>query len=358
MRRNVFPVLAISTGLAAAATPALADAVADFYRGKEIRFIIRSGVGGGYDSYARLLGRHIGKHIPGNPKVVPINMPGGGGIRAANYVAQVAPKDGTILTIVSQGLPVDQALGLNPSFKADLRDFHWVGNMSSSNQVLVTWHTSPTKTLADLMKRETPIGSTQAGSISVQMPSVYNNILGTKIRIIFGYPDGRDVNLAMERGEVEGRATNPWASYVSVTPEYVAKKRIIPIIQVGMDKDPALPGVPLLREQKAKTPQDQAVLEFMSKATVVGRPIATTPGVPADRVAALRKAFDATLKDPQFIAEAKKQRAEIDAMTGAQLAQIVNELIAAPLDLRERVKLAIQPKDAKELPGQKKKKKK
>ena len=337
-----------------AAIPAQADEVADFYSGKQIRFIIRSGAGGGYDQYARLLGRHIGKHIPGKPTVLPVNMPGGGGIRAANYVAKIAPQDGTILTIVSQGLPVDQALGLNPTFQADLRDFNWIGNMSSSNQLLVTWHTSPTKTWADLMQRETTIGSTQAGSISVQMPAVYNNILGTKIRIIFGYPDGRDVNLAMERGEVEGRATNPWASYVAVTPEYVAKKWIIPIIQVGMVKDPDLPDVPLLRDQKARTPDDQAVLEFMSKATVVGRPIATTPGVPAERVAALRRAFDLTLKDPEFIKEAKTQRAEIDAMTGAELAQIINELIAAPTTLRDRVKLAIQPKNAKEISKQKK----
>jgi tripartite-type tricarboxylate transporter receptor subunit TctC len=347
-------ILALTATLVAAAAPAQADAVADFYAGKQIRFIIRSGVGGGYDQYARLLGRHIGKHIPGKPTVLPVNMPGGGGIRAANYVAKVAPQDGTILTIVSQGLPVDQALGLNPSFQADLRDFHWVGNLSSSNQLMVTWHTSPSKTWADFFKRETTIGSTQAGSISVQMPAIYNNILGTKIRIVFGYPDGRDVNLAMERGEVEGRATNPWASYVAVTPDYVANKRIIPIIQVGMKKDPDLPDVPLLRDQKAKTPEDQAVLEFMSKATVVGRPIATTPGVPPERVAALRRAFDLTLKDPDFIREAKTQRAEIDAMTGAELAQIVNELIAAPPDLRERVKLAIQPKGAKELPKQKK----
>jgi tripartite-type tricarboxylate transporter receptor subunit TctC len=338
-----------------AATPAQAqDAVAEFYAGKQVRFIIRSGVGGGYDQYARLLGRHIGKHIPGKPTVLPVNMPGGGGIRAANYVAKIAPQDGTILTIVSQGLPVDQALGLNPTFQADLRDFHWIGNMSSSNQLMVTWHTSPSKTWADFFKRETTIGSTQAGSISVQMPAIYNNILGTRIKIIFGYPDGRDVNLAMERGEVEGRATNPWASYVAVTPEYVQKKWIIPIIQVGMTKDPDLPDVPLLREQKARTPEDQAVLEFMSKATVVGRPIATTPGVPADRVAALRRAFDLTLKDPEFIKEAQTQRAEIDAMTGAELAQIVNELIAAPADLRDRVKLAIQPKGAKEIPGKKK----
>jgi tripartite-type tricarboxylate transporter receptor subunit TctC len=342
----------IMAAIVMAVAPAGADPVADFYAGKQIRFVIRSGVGGGYDQYARLLGRHIGKHIPGRPQVVPVNMPGGGGIRAANYVAKVAPQDGTILTIVSQGLPVDQALGLNPSFQADLRDFNWIGNMSSSNQVLVTWHTSPTKTFADLMRRETVIGSSQAGSISVQMPAVYNNILGTKIKIVFGYPDGKDINLAMERGEVEGRATNPWASYVAVDPQYITEKKIIPIIQVGMTKEADLPNVPLLREL-GKNPDDQPVLDFMSKAVVVGRPIATTPGVPAERVAALRAAFDATLKDPEFIAEAKTQRAEIGPMPGAELAQIIGEIIAAPAPLRERVKLAIQPQNASQIPGAK-----
>jgi tripartite-type tricarboxylate transporter receptor subunit TctC len=333
-----------------AATPAAADPVADFYSGKQIKFVIRSGVGGSYDSYSRLLARHIGKHIPGNPTVVPVNMPGGGGIRAANYVAKIAPQDGTILTIVSQGLPVDQALGLNASFQADLRDFHWVGNISASNQVLVTWHTSPTKTLADLMRRETVIGSSQAGSISVQMPAVLNNIVGTKIRIVFGYPDGRDINLAMERGEVEGRATNPWASYISTDPQYVENKLIIPVIQMGMEKDPNLPQVPLMRDL-ARSPADQPVLDFMSKAVSFGRPIATTPGVPAERVAALRRAFDAALKDPAFIQEAKTQRAEIQPMSGAELEAVVRDIIGAPADLRERVKLAIQPANAKQIPG-------
>jgi tripartite-type tricarboxylate transporter receptor subunit TctC len=352
MMRWSAPILALLSALVA--TPAAADAVAEFYSGKQIRFIIRSGVGGGYDQYSRLLGKHIGKHIPGRPSVLPVNMPGGGGIRAANYVAKIAPQDGTILTIVSQGLPVDQALGLNPSFQADLRDFLWVGNLSSSNQVMVTWHTSPSKTFADLMKRETTIGSTQAGSISVQMPAVLNNIIGTRIKIIFGYPDGRDVNIAMERGEVEGRATNPWASYVAVTPHLVEKKLIIPVLQIGLVKDPALAGVPLMRDLKAINPADQAVIEFMSKATVVGRPIATTPNVPPERLAALRRAFDLTLKDPEFIKEAQTQRAEIQPMTGAELTQTVHEIIATPADLRERVKAAIQPKDARALPGQKK----
>jgi tripartite-type tricarboxylate transporter receptor subunit TctC len=351
MRRLTTLMLAMAVAMTAlAVTPACADAVADFYTGKQIRFIIRSGVGGSYDSYSRLLGKHIGKHIPGRPSVIPINMPGGGGIRAANYVAKIAPQDGTILTIVSQGLPVDQALGLNPTFQADLRDFHWVGNISASNQVLVTWHTSPTKTFADLMKRETVIGSSQAGSISVQMPAVLNNIVGTKIKIVFGYPDGRDINLAMERGEVEGRATNPWASYISTDPHYVEKKLIVPIIQMGLVKDPDLPNVPLMRDL-ARDGAGQDILDFMSKAVTVGRPIATTPGVPADRVAALRRAFDLTLKDPEFIKDARTQRAELQPMTGAELEQVVREVIGASADLRERVKAAIQPKGAKEVPA-------
>jgi tripartite-type tricarboxylate transporter receptor subunit TctC len=349
MRRST---LMLAAALIGPAAPAGADPVADFYTGKQIRFIIRSGVGGSYDQYSRLLARHIGKHIPGNPSVLPVNMPGGGGIRAATYVAKVAPQDGTVLTMVSQGLPVDQALGLNPSFQADLREFPWIGNVSSSNQVLVTWHTSPTKTLDQLMARETVIGSSQAGSISVQMPAVLNNIVGTRIKIVFGYPDGKDINLAMERGEVEGRATNPWASYIATDPNYVQQKLIIPIIQMGMTKEADLPDVPLMRDL-AKNPADQAVLDFMSKSVAVGRPIATTPGVPADRIAALRKAFDDTLRDPAFIQEAKTQRAEIQPMTGAQLAQVVKDIIDAPAELRERVKVVIQPSNAKELPGTK-----
>jgi hypothetical protein len=217
---------------------------------------------------------------------------------------------------------------------------------------MVTWHTSATRSLADAMRRETVIGTTQAGSIATQLPAIYNNLLGTKLKIVYGYPGGTEVNLAMERGEVEGRATNPWASYVAVDPHFISQKLIIPIIQVGMQKEPDLPNVPLLREL-ARTPSDQSVLDFMSKSVAVGRPIATTPGVPPERVAALRKAFDDTLKDPEFIKDAATQRAEIQPMSGAQLAQIVREIIEAAPDLRERVKAAIQPTNATQLPGAK-----
>ena len=338
--------------LAFATTPAFADAVADFYKGKQIRMIIRSGVGGGYDLYARVLAMHIGKHIPGNPTVIPVNMPGGGGIKAANYVANIAPKDGTILTIVSQGLAVDQALGINSSLEADLREFHWIGNMSSHNQVTVVWHTSATKTFEDAKKRETLIGTTGAGSVSTQVPAVYNNVLGAKMKLVVGYPDGSDVNLAMERGEVEGRATNPWTSYKAATPRLVAEKLIIPIMQVGMQKEPDLPDVPLMRDL-AKTPEDKQIVDFMSAAVAIGRPIATTPGVPADRVAALRKAFDATLADPAFLADSEKQRMEIRAMTGEQLAKLVKDIIETPPDIREKVKHAIEPKNTVKAPGAK-----
>jgi tripartite-type tricarboxylate transporter receptor subunit TctC len=337
MRRSARIIAALLAGLA---TPALADPIADFYSGKQIKFVIRSGVGGSYDSYSRLLGRHIGRHIPGNPSVVPLNMPGGGGIRSANYVAKVAPQDGTILTIVSQGLVIDQALGLNASFQADLRDFQWVGNISASNQVLVTWHTSPTRTLADLMRRETVIGSSQAGSISVQMPAVLNNIVGTRIKIVFGYPDGRDINLAMERGEVEGRATNPWSSYISTDPQYVDNKLIIPIIQIGMQKESQLPDVPLLRDL-AKDAPGQAVLDFMSKAVAFGRPIATTPGVPAERVAALRKAFTATMSDPALIAEASKAGMELGERSGEEVQSLVAKLYGLPEGVIERTRRAM-----------------
>jgi tripartite-type tricarboxylate transporter receptor subunit TctC len=338
--------------LAVVASPAVADPVADFYKGKQIRFIIRAGTGGTYDLYARLLARHMSAHIPGNPTILPINMSGAGGIKAAMYIAEVAPRDGTILTIVSQGLAADQGLGLNPSLQADLRAFNWVGNMSSAGQVVVTWHTSPTKTLDDAMARTTVIGTTGAGSISVQLGAVLNNVIGTKFKLVVGYPDGNDVNLAMERGEVEGRCSSPWSSFLAATPHYVLDRLITPIIQVGLEKEPDLPNVPLLREL-AKTPQQRQILDFMSLAVAIGRPIPTTPGVPADRVAALRKAFDETLSDRAFIADADKQRLEIRAMSGGELADLIKHVIETPADIRERVKLAIQPRNAQILPGAK-----
>ena len=334
---------AITGLLILVSSPAMADAVSDFYKGKQIRMIVRTTVGGDYDLYSRLLARFMGKHIPGNPNVLVVNMPGGGGITAANYMAQVAPRDGTVIGIVSQGLAADQALGQSPQLKADLREFNWIANVVYSNQLLVVWHTSPTKTIEDAKKRETTIGTTGAGSASVQYPAFYNNVLGTKFKIVFGYPGGQHIDLAMERGEVEGRGTNPYSGWMASKPTWIPEGKIIPLIQAGIEKEPALPNVPLILDQKVK-PEDKPRLEFMARGATVGRPLATTPGVPAERVAALRKAFEETIKDPEFIAAAKQENMEIKPMSADKLVDVINGLLDAPQDVRDRVKVALEPK--------------
>jgi len=334
---------ALGAILALTCTPALADPVADFYKGKQIRFVIRTTPGGDYDQYTRLFARFMGKHIPGNPALIPVNMPGGGGITAANYMAQVAPRDGTVIGIVSQGLAADQALGMSPQLKADLREFQWIANIVYSNQLLVVWHTSPTKTIEDAKKRVTTIGTTGAGSASVQYPAFYNNVLGTKFKIVFGYPGGQHIDLAMERGEVEGRGTNPYSGWMASKPTWIPQKLIIPLIQAGIEKEPALPDIPLILDQPVMA-EDKPLLRFMAEASTVGRPLATTPGVPAERVAALRASFAETLKDPEFIAAAKQENLEINPMTGDRLQQIIFGLLNAPQDVRERMKVALEPK--------------
>jgi len=337
-------VAALAALLVAGATPAAADSVADFYKGKQIRFIVRTTVGGDYDLYSRLIGRFIGKHIPGNPGVIVVNMTGGGGIVAANYMAQVAPRDGTVIGIVSQGLAVDQALGQSPQFKADLREFNWIANVVHSNQLLVVWHTSPTKTIEDAKNRVTTIGTTGAGSASVQFPAFYNNVLGTKFKIVFGYPGGQYIDLAMERGEVEGRGTNPYSGWMAAKPTWIPERKIIPLIQAGLEKEPELPDVPLILDQKVRD-EDRPLLQFMANSSSVGRPLATTPGVPAERVAALRAAFQAMLKDPEFIAAAKAERMEIQPQTAEVLQRTILGILNAPQDVRDRMKVALQPRD-------------
>jgi tripartite-type tricarboxylate transporter receptor subunit TctC len=331
--------------LMAGSGPAMADAVADFYKGKQIRFIVRTQTGGDYDAYTRLLARHMGKHIPGNPSMLVVNMPGGGGITAANYMATVAPKDGTVIGIVSQGLATDQALGASKGLKADLKQFGWISNVVYSNQLLVVWNASPTKTLEDARKRETTIGTTGAGSVSVQIPAFLNNVYGTKFKIVFGYPGGQVIDLAMERGEVEGRGANPYSGWMASKPTWIPEKKIIPLVQLGMEREPELPDTPMLIDLKVPE-KDKPLLEFMARAADVGRPLATTPGVPADRLEALRKAFFATVKDPEFIADAKKQTMIIRPMNAERIQGVIQGILDAPDDVKERMKVALQPKPA------------
>jgi tripartite-type tricarboxylate transporter receptor subunit TctC len=339
--RAVLPV-AMFIAAAASASPALADNVADLYAGKQMKIIVRTAAGSGFDLYSRLLARHMVKHIPGNPTMLTINMPGGGGITSANYVAEVAPKDGTILTMQNSGVILDQALKIHDSLKADFSRFNWIGNMNSASQLVATWKTSATRTFADAMTRETLIGTTGAGAIGVQLANIANNVIGTKFKLITGYSDMNEINLAMERGEIDGRATSPYSSYAASTP-YIRDKSINFIIQFGMKADPHVPDVPLARKL-GKTPEDTAILDFVSASVSVGWPIATTPDVPKARVTALRKAFDAMLTDPDFAKEAKQQNIEINSLSGAELEEIVNSVLNAPEDIRKKAKAAMQTK--------------
>jgi len=326
-----------------AAAPASAEPVADFYRGKQIKIYIRAAPGGNYDIYSRLLGRHIARFLPGNPSVLPVNMPGGGGLVALNYVARVAPRDGTVITMITQSFPMDQALGLDRTLKLDLRTLNWIGNMSETNEFFYTNKASPTKTLEDARRRETPVAATGAGSIMTQLAAVYNNMLGTRFKVIYGYPSGPDMTLAMERGEVEGRSTSNPQVLGRSKAEVAAKYNFL--IQAGLRKLPDYEEVPLLREL-ASTPEQQAVFDFISKAVVVARPIVTNPGVPPERVAALRRAFDAVMTDPLLLDEARRENLDIGTRSGEELQGLVAEMLATPPAILAQVAQAIQIKSA------------
>ena len=313
------------------------QSVADFYKGKQMKFVIRSAPGGGYDLASRLIAAHIVHHIPSNPTIVPQNMPGAGGIQSLNYVAEIAPRDGTVLTLIGQGLPMDQSLGYTPSLKADLRSFSWIGNTGSSNMLNYLWHASPTKTMEDAKKRQTLVGGTGAGSATTWFPQVLNKVIGTQFKIIDGYKSGSEVRLAMERGEVEGYGPTAWSSLISASPEIVHKHLINIIVQIGLEKEKDLPDVPLLQDL-AGDADGRAILEFISKGFAVGMPVGAGPGIPADRLATLRKAFDDTMVDPEFVAAANKHSIDLKPMTGAELAQLIDDLLGAPQTIKDKVR--------------------
>ena len=318
--------LALLAGLTA--SPALAQqSVEDFYKGKSIDLYIGFTVGGGYDLYARLVGRYLGEHLPGKPKVVPKNMTGAGSRIAANYVYSVAPKDGTALATADQSIPLEQATG-ESGITFDSSKFNWIGNPIVDNNVVVTWHTSPVKTIENAKRQEIAIGATGFNTSS-QYPQVLNSMVGTKFKIILGYPGGNEINLAMENGEVGGRGSNSWASWKASRPDWVRDKKMNILVQIGLTKNPELSSVPLLVDL-ATNDEDRAAMRLVSAPPVVGRPIFTSPGVPVERVAALRKAFDETMKDPAFIAEAQKLNLDLNPIGGEELQKVVSDIVNTP----------------------------
>jgi tripartite-type tricarboxylate transporter receptor subunit TctC len=314
---------------------------AQFYRDLQMKMVIRAAPGGSYDTYGRLLARHIGRHIPGNPTVVPINMPGASGIKAANYVAEVGPRDGSILANLSLGFPMYQALGVLKNVNADMRDFNWIGSLNATNQILVMRKDAATKTLDDAKRRETLVGAATAESTGAQLPRAYNLLLGTRFKVVVGYQNIAAVRLALEQKEVDGVGSNGWSDIKTDFRDLLARRMLTPIIQVGLEKEPDLPNVPLLNDL-ARSEQDRGVLEFITMSnTSLGKPFVTSPGVPPERVAVLRSAFDATMKDPLFLADAERQSVEIRPINGDTLQKIVARIVTTPQPVLEKVKQAM-----------------
>jgi tripartite-type tricarboxylate transporter receptor subunit TctC len=321
---------------------AQAEAVADFYKGKQISVYIGFTAGGGYDAYARLVSKHMGNHIPGSPVMVPKNMAGAGSRKATAYIYNVAPKDGTSIATADQSQALQQAME-DPSIKFDVRKLIWIGNPNKDVNTLAVWHTSGIKTLNDAKKREVVVGATGSNT-SAQYPQAMNYFLGTKFKIINGYPGGNDINLAMERGEVQARAFS-MSSIVSQHPDWIKEKKVAFLAQVGTRREKDIPDVPLATEL-AKTDEQRAILKLISAPPALGQPYLTPPGVPEERVAVLRKAFMATLHDKGFLADAAKSEFDIDAMDADEVARIVDDTIGAPAAIVAKAKAAMESPDA------------
>jgi len=302
---------------------------ADFYAGKTITMSTYSPPGDSYDLYLRLLGRHYSRHIPGNPGIIVVNQTGAGGLVAINYAGVLAPQDGTFLTLASQALLILEATG-QPGLRRTLNDFHWLGSFSQSNNVTVTWGNSPAKTLQYAFEHEVVVGASGAGGGSVIGPLIYNAVLGTKFKLVTGYNGGTAIDLAMRRGEVEGRGNNIWAAYKSEMPNEIRDGILHVLIQTGLRKEPDLPNVPFFLDLVKGDQRREPVAQFMSYAVSIARPFAAPPGVPADRVALLRRGFIATMKDPEFLADAEKLRLEIDPLTGEQVEEVVSRVLGTP----------------------------
>jgi tripartite-type tricarboxylate transporter receptor subunit TctC len=340
LRKSLTPRGAGGLAFALVITPAMAQqSVEAFYRGKTIELYIGLSAGGGYDLYARLVARYMSEHLPGKPRINPRNMAGAGSRVAVNFMHNVAPRDGLAIATADQAMAVQQAVG-EPGILFDAKNFGWIGNPIVDNNVVVSWAESGVKTIADAKVREIAIGATGYNTSS-QYPRALNFVAGTKFRIIMGYPGANEINLAMENGEVQGRGSNSWSSYKAQKPDWIRDKKINVLVQVGLTREPDLPDPPLLIDL-ATSDLDRAALKLLSAPPTIGRPLFTSPGVPQDRLDALRKAFDETMKDPAFLEEAKRVGLDIDPVSGSRLRDITAEIIASPRDVTERLSKIIE----------------
>ncbi|MEA2984032.1 MAG: hypothetical protein QOD94_286 [Alphaproteobacteria bacterium] len=332
------------SALAVAATLNMAagESVAEFYAGKTVTIVVGSDVGGGYDANARLLSRHIGKFIPGNPTVIVQNRPGGGSIIAANYIYNVAPKDGTTIGMVQRGIPLFK-LTNQPGVQYDPEKYTWIGNMASEVGVTVVSDQSPAKKTEDLFTQEIVVGGSGAGAENETGPRLLNAVLGTKFKLVSGYKSQTEVTLAMERGELAGVGSMSWPNVKNNKAQELRQGKIRVLMQNGMKRDKDLPNVPLSLEF-AKNDADRQALEFYFTQNTIARPIIAPPGVPTDRAAALRAALLAMAKDQEFKDDAARLGFDTDPVSGEEVQRIVEMLVKTPAEVVKRVSEATNPK--------------
>jgi tripartite-type tricarboxylate transporter receptor subunit TctC len=322
----------LALGLAASSS-ARADETADFYKGKQMTMVIGIPPGGGYDVYARVVARHMVGYIPGQPTFIAQNMPGGGELTAANYVVNTAPQNGTVIGAVVRTVPFQPLYG-NAAAKFDPLTINWLGSSNQDVGLFVTWHTAPVKMLDDMFSHELVVGANPAGSDTITYANILKYQFGAKLKIVGGYPGSEDITLAMQRGEVEAIPNYSWSS-LQRHADWIAEKKVNIVLQNGLKKLADFPNVPLIMDL-ARNDEDRAILELILGQTTFGRPYFMGPNVPAERVKALRAAFMETMADPEFLADAKKQKLEIDPIAGEVMQEIIARVYKTPRDVVEK----------------------
>ena len=334
IRRSAVLLVAV---LAAALSPGQAVAE-DFYAGKQLTFIVGAGPGGGYDLQARVVARHLGKHIPGNPTVIVQNVPSR--IAAANNMFSTVAKDGTVIALLQRGVLLAKLI--YPSgVRYDIEKFHWLGSLNSETAVSLAWHTAAVKTTKDLFDKELIVGGI-TGVDPETTPRLYNSLIGTRFKVVTGYNSTAAIALAVERGEVEGIADWSWSSLKAVRPQWLSEKKATPLLQGALKNEPALGSLPNALDF-IKNDADRKVLELHFTQKTAARPLVAPPEVPAERVALLRAAFEALARDPEFLAEADKAKLEFDFVPGPEIDKVVAQIAATPPDIAERYAKAFAP---------------
>jgi tripartite-type tricarboxylate transporter receptor subunit TctC len=337
---RLLTILALAGSLLAAA-PAWAQRVEQFYRGRVVQLYIGFSVGGGYDVYGRLVARHIGNHIPGRPTVVPINMEGAGSVKAANWLYNVAPRDGSVIGIINRGVPFEPLVGNVELTRFDAAKFTWIGSTTNETGACVAHRRTGIRTFDETYEKELIVGGTGPGADDHVYPKLIAGVLGAKLRLVTGYAGGNDVDFAMERGEVDGRCGWSWSSIKSTRSHWLTDGTIVVFLQLALKRHADLPDVPVLIDL-ARSEEERQILELVLVRGALGRPFLAPPGVPPERAATLRKAFDDMVRDPRFLADAERLRLEITPIGGEELQAILERTSKTPPEIAAKARAVLQ----------------